>query len=157
VGFHTSTAAVVATVSGAGQGDDEFHVERIGGLDQQLTLRAANAGTTRNAQIAMRTSMPQRGAASFTVGNVTIPAGAAFSASVVADGRSLQLQNAGGDATVTIELQSGTAGTGAKTLTIPAGKTAVIAPSDWSQLQSAPVVANIMGAPGASIDRSFAI
>ena len=156
-GFHTSAAAVVATVSGAGHGDDEFHVERIGGTDQQLTLRAANAGTTRNAQIAMRTSMPQRGAASFTIGNVTIPAGAAFSASVVADGHSLQLRNAGGDANVTIELQSGAAGTGAKTLAIPAGKTAVIAPADWSRLQSAPVVANIMGAPGASIDKSFAL
>ncbi len=157
-GFHTTSAAVVATVTGSGSGADEFVVERIGGVDQQITLLAPNAGGARNAQLVLRSNVPQKGSMSYAVDNVTIHPGTAFCASVLADGRSLQLQNQGADVTVTLRMQGDTGpGSAVKTLAIPAGKTAVVAAADMANLASTAVSAHIMAAPGGTIETTLTL
>jgi hypothetical protein len=155
-GFHTHGAGVVATVSGAGSGHGGIVVERIGAPDQRTTLSAPAGGSARTAQIALRSVVPQTGATSFTVDNVTVPAGTTFAASVLSDGKSLQLENGGADAMLALHVQGPSgAASGAKTLTVPAGKTALIAAADMSAPTDLHV--SIVSAPGGAVERELRI
>jgi LGFP repeat len=155
-GFHTRGSSAVATVSGSNGGSDAFVVEKIGAFDQQITVQAPSAGSARQVQFALRSSVPLKGEASYTISGVALAPGASFVAGLQSDGRTLHLQNAGADATVTLQLQGPTGAPSAlKTLAIPAGKTAVVAPSDWANLASAPMQASILAAPGGSVERTL--
>ncbi len=155
-GFHTSGAGVVATVSGGGSGHDGIVVERLGAPDQRTSLSTPSGGATRTAQIALRSVVPQAGATSFTIDNVMVPAGTTFAASALPDGKTLQLENAGADATLALHVQGPSgAASGTKTLAVPAGKTAVIAAADLSA--PAQLNVSIVSAPGGAVERELRI
>jgi hypothetical protein len=155
-GFHTRGSSAMATLAGSSGGSDEFQVEKIGAFDQQVTLQAANGGSARQLQLALRSSVPAKGEASYTIGGVSVAPGASFAAGLQSDGRTLSLHNAGGDSTVTLQLQGPSgAASAVKTLAIPAGKTAVVSSADWANLASTPVQASILSGPGGVVERTL--
>jgi uncharacterized protein with LGFP repeats len=158
-GLHTLNAAVVANVTGSGGGNDQLTIDKIGAVDQTITLKPPASGT-RQAQVVLRSrSVPSATPSVFVLDGVALGQGNAFSANVLPDGKTLQIQNHGGqDAHVQVTLQSGTgAATAAKALPVPAGKTATIAPADWTALPTTQVTAQIRSAPGGAVENSISL
>lgn len=154
-GVQTTVSAAVITVTGGSA--DEVGLDNIGAIDQTVSLHAPSGGT-RTATIAMRVRAPLTLPATvFSLQNVTVSSGNTFSANVLSDGKTLQLQNNGEDCTVGLQVSSGTETSAMKSLKIPAGKVATVTPQDLSALPSTPVQVNIMPSVGGAVEQTLSI
>jgi hypothetical protein len=92
----------------------------------------------------------------FSLSNVALQAGVAFTASLTSDGSQIVLENAGAAVTLALEIRAGLgpqAMVSRPAVTLEAGKAAIIQPDSWdpAQIATSPVSMSVLDKVGGAV------
>ena len=156
--IRSAGTSAAAAVPGGAQTADVLSLSKPGAVEQALSVTLGTSPQPR----AVSLTLVNSGSAGpsqfrvFTLSNVALKAGEAFTASLTSDGSQIVLENAGSPVTLALEIRAGLgpqAMVSRPSVTLEAGKAAIIQPDSWdpAQIATSPVSMSVLDKVGGAV------
>jgi len=156
--IRSAGASAAAAVPGGAQTADVLSLSKPGAAEQALSVTLGTSPQPRQVNLTLVSS----GSAGpsqirvFSLSNVALQAGEAFTASLTSDGSQIVLENAGAPVTLALEIRAGLgsqAMVSRPSVTLEAGKAAIIQPDSWdpAQIATSPVSMSVLDKVGGAV------
>ena len=156
--IRSAGGSAAADIPGGASTADTLSLSKPGAAEQTLSITLGTSPTPRPVNLTLANSA-SAGAPKiriFKLTNVSLQAGQAFSAGLTTDGSQIVIENAGAPVTLALEIQAGlgpTAMVSRPSVTLQAGKAAIIQPDSWDPVQigSSPVSMSVLDKVGGTV------
>jgi hypothetical protein len=156
--IRSAGASAAAAVPGGAQTADVLSLSKPGSAEQALSITLGTSPQPRavNLTLANSASAGLSKVRVFTLSNLSLEAGQAFTAGLTTDGSQIVLENAGAPVTLALEIRAGLgpmAMVSRPSVTLQAGKAAIIQPDSWdpAQIATSPVSMSVLDKVGGTV------
>ena len=156
--IRSAGASAAAAVPGGAQTADVLSLSKPGSAEQALSITLGTSPQPRavNLTLANSASAGLSKVRVFTLSNLSLEAGQAFTAGLTTDGSQIVLENAGAPVTLALEIRAGLgpmAMVSRPSVTLQAGKAAIIQPDSWdpAQIATSPVSISVLDKVGGTV------